>query len=105
MRSRSVVILSAVVMKRRSRPAGWRRARRRRQRSSIADVERVHVGVLPDGGLGERVVAVHEGLDRVGDLLLDQSAHREDVLAEVVQLFFVLAVGVRRHRGFTRSDR
>src|SRR5436853_2287465 len=36
MRSRSVVILRAVVMKRRSRPAGWRSASKRRQRSSIA---------------------------------------------------------------------
>ncbi len=39
-------------------------------------------------------IAIDQRLDGVADLLLDEPAHRQDVLTEVVQLFFVVSVGV-----------
>jgi len=50
--------------------------------------------VFLDRHLGEDAIARDQSLDGVGDLFFHQTAHGEDVLAQLAQLVFVLSIGV-----------
>ena len=54
--------------------------------------------VALDGRARERVVALGERADRLGDLVLDEAAHLEDARAELAELALVGAIGVQRHQ-------
>ena len=96
MRSRSVTIFSAVVMKRRSDATGWRVREDAQAQLVDLDLEPVDLAV-------DSIVAWASSLSRstsashaVRDHLLDLRAHEQQLLAQRAQLGLVLAVGVLR---------
>jgi len=79
-------ILSAVVMRRRSRAAGWRRASNLKGEVVDLDIEAVHRVVALDGGRAPAPLALDEGPHRLPDLLLHEAAHLEDGGTELAEL-------------------
>ncbi len=94
MRSRSVVILRPVVMRRRSLRRGLVQGEQAQADVVDLDVHAIDGVVALDGGPAHLVVAVDEARDGVLDLLLDQPAHLEDLEVQLLELGFVVAVGV-----------
>src|SRR5881392_3720596 len=91
-RSRSVTIFIAVVMKRRSPAAGWWSASNSTHFSSISTLG-VHLPIAVDDLLGQVAVALDERAHDPADLVLDQPPHGQNGLLEGVELF----VEVARH--------
>jgi hypothetical protein len=49
-------------------------------------------------------VAIDQGLHRLRNLALDESAHLEETGAQAAQILLVLAIGVLRLRGVHRAS-
>ena len=86
MRSRSITDLEMLMIRRRSEAAGWRRARN--AQAFLVDVGFHLVDLVIDLAhlLGQAGVGLDQRGDGVVDLLLDQTAHRQEVAAHFLQL-------------------
>jgi hypothetical protein len=86
--------------------AGCRRARGEDARTLLVDrdLHVVDMEVVVRDRFTERAVALDERRDRLGELLLDEAAHGEDLVADAVQVFVEPARDVWRKIGGIHGD-